>query len=297
MTAREMRIHAVAATVARCRKRLAAPGRCDHRRRRRFARGQCRGERIAARQSRGDCERRHRSIVDLRLQAPQDRALDLRIEGLHDRGRRQDAGLLALVDQLSEVLAVECALAGEEFIEHEPERIDIAARRDLVARQLLRRHVGGRAGANRFARRARQPEVRDADLAGAVEHHVRGLEVAVDDVALVSGGEPGADLTRDLERALFREPADALQQRREVFAVHVLHRQECRAVDLVDVVHAAHVGVRDLARHADFGMELCQPRRIAVDVGRQELQRDRLTELQIVGAIHLAHAAAAAGVR
>ncbi len=40
-------------------------------------------------------------------------------------------------------------------------------------------------------------------------------------------------------------------------------------------------------------MQLRQPRRIAVDVGRQELQRDRLAELQIVRAVHLAHPAAA----
>ena len=65
------------------------------------------------------------------------------------------------------------------------------------------------------------------------------------------------------------------------------------AVDLVDVVDAAHVRVRDLPRHPHFGVELRQARGIAIDVGRQELQRDRLAELQIVGAIDLAHAAAA----
>ena len=77
-----------------------------------------------------------------------------------------------------------------------------------------------------FARRAGEPEVRDADPAGAVEHHVGRLEVAVDDAALVRRGEAGADLARDLERALLGEAADALQQRREVLAVDVLHRQE-----------------------------------------------------------------------
>ena len=51
--------------------------------------------------------------------------------------------------------------------------------------------------------------------------------------------------------------------------------------------------MRDLARHPHFGVELRQPRRIAVDVRRQELQRDRLAELQVVGAVDLAHAAAA----
>ena len=40
-------------------------------------------------------------------------------------------------------------------------------------------------------------------------------------------------------------------------------------------------------------MELCQPRRVLVDVRRQKLERDRLPELQVVGAVDLAHAAAA----
>ena len=92
--------------------------------------------------------------------------------------------------------------------------------------------------------------------------------------------------------ALLGEAADAAEQRREVLAVHVLHRQERVALDLVDVVDAADVRVRDLPRHPHFGVQLRQARRIAIDVGRQELQRDRLTELQVVGAEDLAHAAA-----
>ena len=120
---------------------------------------------------------------------------------------------------------------------------------------------------NRFARGAGQAEVGDADLAGAVEHDVRGLQIAMDDAALVRRGEPGADLARDLERAIFGEAADAPQQRREILAVDVLHRQERAAVDLVDVVDAADVRVRDLPRHAHFGVELRQARGIAIDVG------------------------------
>ena len=34
-------------------------------------------------------------------------------------------------------------------------------------------------------------------------------------------------------------------------------------------------------------------RLVALELGRQELQRDRLPQLQVVGAVHLAHAAAA----
>ena len=166
--------------------------------------------------------------------------------------------------------------------------------RDLAAGELLGRHVGRRAGADRLTRtRPARPKSVMRTLAAAVEHDVGRLEVAVEDAALVRRGEAGADLARDLEAALLREAADAPEQRREILAVHVLHRQERVPVDLADVVDAADVGMRDLARHAHFGVELRQARGIAIDVRRQELQRDRLPELQIVGAIDLAHAAAA----
>ena len=129
-------------------------------------------------------------------------------------------------------------------------------------------------------------------LPSAVEHHVGRLEIAVDDVALVRGREPGADLPGDLEAALFGEPADALEQRPQVLAVDILHRQKRRPIDFVDVVDAADVRMRHLTRHPHFGVELRQARGILVDVGRQELQRDWLAELQIVSSKDFAHPAA-----
>ena len=110
---------------------------------------------------------------------------------------------------------------------------------------------------------------------------------------VVRGREARAELPRDLDRLVFRQPADAPQQRRQVFAVHVLHRQEVAPVDLADVEDAADVRMRDAQRHAHFVEEPLEPIRIALDVPRQELQRDRLAELQVVGAVDLAHAAAA----
>ena len=137
-----------------------------------------------------------------------------------------------------------------------------------------------------------QAEVGDPDPAVAVEHDVGRLQIAMDDAAIVRGGEAGADLPRELDRALLGKPADAAEQRREILAVDVLHRQERVAVELADVVDAAHVRMRHLPRHPHFGVQLRQPRRIAIDFLRQELQRDRLPELEVVGAIDLAHAAA-----
>ena len=86
------------------------------------------------------------------------------------------------------------------------------------------------------------------------------------------------------------------QQRREVLAVDVLHREEMPtrvSDDLADVEHAAHVRVRDLARDADFGQKS-----LRTGADRRRGARGRnfsatgSTELEVVRAVHLAHAAA-----
>jgi hypothetical protein len=51
--------------------------------------------------------------------------------------------------------------------------------------------------------------------------------------------------------------------------------------------------VRDLARHPHLGVEALETVFFGRQVSRQELQRDRLAQLQVVGAIHLAHSPAA----
>ncbi len=219
--------------------------------------------------------------------------VDLLVEIANDLGWRRDPRLLAAVDQFSEVRALQGPTAGEDFVEDEAKCVDVAARRDLLAGQLLGRHVGGRAGAQCLAGDPRQPEVGDAHPPVAVQHDVGRLEVAMHDPALVRRAETGADLPRHFQRAIFRKAADAFQEGGEVFAVYVFHREERMPVDFVDVVDAADVRMRDLARHSNFAVQLRESRRIAVHVGGQELERDRLSELQIVGAEDLAHPAAA----
>ena len=169
--------------------------------------------------------------------------------------------------------------------------------RDLAALQLLRRHVAGRARAHvLLAERlgeAGQAEVGDADVALAVEHDVRGLEVPVQDALLVGGGEAGAELARDLERLVGRQPADAPQERGEVLAVHELHGQEEVALRFPHVVDAADRRVRDLPGHPHLAVEAREPLAVRVEAVGQELEGDRLLELQVVGAVDLAHPPAA----
>ena len=155
------------------------------------------------------------------------------------------------------------ALAGEQLVEHQAERVDVAPDRDLLARQLLRRHVGRRAGADLGAvdrlGEAGQPEVGDLGLAAAVDHHVGRLEIAVQDALRVGRRETGAELARSAPPCPRGRPADAAQQRGQVLAVDVLHREVVLAVDFADVVDAADVGVGDLARDAHLVEEALQP--------------------------------------
>ena len=68
------------------------------------------------------------------------------------------------------------------------------------------------------------------------------------DALLVGGGDAGAELPGDLHRLVLGQAADAPQQRGQILAVDVLHRQVVLAIHLADVEDAADVGVGHLAR-------------------------------------------------
>jgi hypothetical protein len=95
---------------------------------------------------------------------------------------------------------------------------------------------------------------------------------------------------RSCAAASLRKAADPAHERREILAVDVFHRQERVAFVFAGVIDTAHVRVRHLPRHADFGVQLRQARGIAVHGFGQELQGDLLSEFQVVRAIDLTHA-------
>ena len=99
------------------------------------------------------------------------------------------------------------ALAGEQLVEHETERVDVAARRHLAAGELFGRHVGRRPGADRFAREPGEAEVGDPHPARAIEHHVGRLEVTMEHTALVRCSQTCAKLASQLERFVLWEAA------------------------------------------------------------------------------------------
>ena len=82
-------------------------------------------------------------------------------------------------------------------------------------------------------------------MAGAVHHDVAGLEVAVDDAALVDGLEAGADLPAERHRLLGRQVAHGLDQVVERLALDELHADVEGTLHLAKVVDAADVGMGD----------------------------------------------------
>jgi hypothetical protein len=203
----------------------------------------------------------------------------------------------AQADEFRQRVGGERLLAREQFVEDEPERVHVALDGQLPARELLGRHVLGRALdgvlAAELLGESGQPEVHHADVAGVVDHDVRGLEVAVQNARVVRGGEAGANLPGDLDGLVFGQPAESLEHRRQLFTLHVLHRDEVQALGLADVVNAADVAVRYLARDPHLAVEARERGAVERELLGQKLQGHGLFELEVVGAVNLAHPAAA----
>ena len=143
-----------------------------------------------------------------------------------------------------------------------------------------------------FVHQTSEAEVGDARATSPVDEHVGRFQIAVEYAAIVGRSQTGAELPRQFERLVRWQPSNAPQKRGEILAVHVLHREEVLAVRLADVVDAAHVRMGHLARDADLVMQARQTVRAVGHVFGQELESHRLTELEILGPIHVAHAAA-----
>src|SRR5262249_15490688 len=86
---------------------------------------------------------------------------------------------------------------------------------------------------------------------------------------------------------------DPPEQVGEVLAVDVFHRRERAPVHVDDVVHAAHVRVRDLPGDPHLAEEARVQLVVLLDALGQELERNGLPESEVVGPVDLAHPAPA----
>ena len=277
---RPARINAQADAGGPHRNAFGVSGRRDHFGRRRFARSQRGGQRIAAGERSCDRQRRRRTILRVRFQAAEDHALDGRVHVLHQRGGR-GGGIVA-------------ALAGEHFVQHQAQRVDVAADGDLSSRRpapepctraCLREPARSRPAspANPKSVISTWPRPSSMMLAGFRSRCSTPLSWAA--------ARP-AHSRRAISSALSpgRRPMRRSSERRSSPSTYSIERN-VDAVHFADVVHAAHIRMRDLPGDAHLGVEPVQ--QIARGRRGQKLERHGLVQLQIVGAIDLAHPALA----
>jgi hypothetical protein len=199
-------------------------------------------------------------------------------------------------------------LAGHHLVHHQPQRVEVGLRRRRLAPHLLGRHVGRRADQLAGGGQRGGPLLLE-EAAGEAEvgHHgprplravdqedVAALQVAVDDAALVRGGEAAGHLEDDRQRLRGRQAAVAGEPLRQRLAVQPLHGEEgARGLPrlrgrLDEIEGAADVRVGDPAGERDLALEALHGACVAGGLRAQDLERHRLVELEVESLVHLSH--------
>ncbi len=140
-----------------------------------------------------------------------------------------------LGEESLELVSLERPLAGDTLEDQAPEREDVRARVDRVlSGGLLGRHVrrGPDEQPGRGQREIGLDEPRDAKVEqgellqlARTQEDVAGLQITVNDAALVCDGEGGGDALGDDDRIRRAERA-SLQPVRQVLSLHPFHREE-----------------------------------------------------------------------
>ena len=137
-----------------------------------------------------------------------------------------------------------------------------------------------------------QAEVEDLDVPVARDEQVVGLQVAVHDAALVSGGESLRDLERVVHGLLLRDRA-RVELPAQGLALQELHRRVRDAVLRSEVEDREDVRVRQRRHGLRLALEAGQRVGILREPFGKDLDGDVAVELRVAGAVDLAHAAGA----
>ncbi len=215
-------------------------------------------------------------------------------------------------ENVGDGLPRERALAAQELVHDAAERPDVRSLVHGLAPRLFGAHElrgseddaglrsledesGGERGVRVGAALPRVENLRESqveDLHPALRRDldVGGLQVAVNDAALVRGLQRLRDLPADSQRVDERHGAvrDPLRER---FARHQLHHDELGAVRFLEPVDRGDAGMVESREHARLPLEPRQSRRVARELLGQSLDRDLASQTGIVGPVDLSHAA------
>jgi hypothetical protein len=209
--------------------------------------------------------------------------------------------------ELAHALAVERRCAGQGLVEHQAERVDVAARVDLGRAELLGRHVARgaqeRAGlrdpvAAALRRQLGDPEVEDlgaqsaGDLGVGDQEDIVGLEIAVQDAGGVGGSHCAGDLADHAQRVGHGQRTVALEPGRQVGALEQLHDQVGGAVlGVAEIEDLDDAGVVDRRRRAGLVEEPIDDAVVVRDVGVEQLDRGAPAEQRVLAEVDRPHTA------
>src|SRR5262249_49053110 len=156
-------------------------------------------------------------------------------------------------------LLLERPRPGKTFVEDSRQRIDVDRRSHLLAFQLLRRSVvDGPHQETRICLVSRSCALCDTEIGeedcrrNLVDENVGRLHVTMDEVARVRCVERRRRLSYDRQRGLRGQPARLRDERPQVLAIDIAHRDVERAVDLVGVVDRNDVRMLDCGNKPRF---------------------------------------------
>ena len=195
-------------------------------------------------------------------------------------------------------LRLERPLVGEQLVQQAADGEDVRRGRDRAIRNLLGRHVGGRAddraGAGRVAfLKPGDAEVHDFHASIGHDADVRRFDVAVNHAALMREMQTGEHFDRDVQLALERERIAQRDHVGEITPLDQLHRDEQLAFGFAEVVDRDDVGVLNRAGSARFAEEALLHVVRLPEARAQQLQCDVASQHRVVGLPHDAHRALA----
>ena len=232
--------------------------------------------------------------------------LDQTVQFRRDLRPKRARGTRRLVQDLEHQglrpVLLERPAARRHLVEDHAERVNVGAGIPLLAAHLLGRHVGERAedrpgprqvgGGVGRVQEPGQAEIEDLRHPGRRQHDVSGFQVAMQEAQTVRGLECVTDLRAETHQLV--QPHGTLPQSRlERASRDVFHDEEVQAVLRVEVEDGRNAGVREAGQDVRLAAESVPRGGVRKRAAQEYLDRDVAVEVQIVRAVHLAHAALA----
>ncbi len=192
--------------------------------------------------------------------------------------------------------AGERPLVSHQLVQQHSERPKIGAFVRVLALILLRRHI--RESPDQHARLrlralqdSRDPEVHHLHNAFLADHDVGGLDIAVDNAALMREVKRPAGLQRIDKLQRDRKVGAPRNQVFQAFAIHQFHGDEGNTALIAHVVHRNDVGMLQAAGGLRLAVKALEQIRIVGNAGRDGFQRDQAVDDRVARAVHHSHGA------